>query len=188
MSMPRVPGLGYSLCWAYSDKNWTFWFYIGLLTSATFAFSLRACWDPDVSKWALLVGHPWPSAFWRIPFLCLWTCSSAVHRVGFFPSLFRVSSWIVIAAHRRKMYLVGRSPGHSLLAGRLFLVYGPLDVRCKAKKLHCKSTPRYCPRFRARPSVWSVLDTVGRQSLHLFTYYDGSPGPPSSTPSCSLAT
>ncbi|KAF8740720.1 hypothetical protein HU200_013779 [Digitaria exilis] len=41
-------------------------------------------------------------------------------------------------------------------------------------------------RFRACPSVWSVLHTVGQQSLHLFTYYDGSPGPLSSSLFCSL--
>lgn len=41
-------------------------------------------------------------------------------------------------------------------------------------------------RFRACPSVWSVLNTVGQQSLHLFTYCDGSPGPLSSSLFCSL--
>jgi len=41
-------------------------------------------------------------------------------------------------------------------------------------------------RFRACPSVWSVLHTVGQRSLHLFTNYDGSPGPLSSSLFCSL--
>jgi hypothetical protein len=69
------------------------------------------------------------------------------------------------------------------------LVHGPLDVRCKTKNLHCKY-PSFLPlilNFRARPSVWSVLDTDGQQSLHLFTY-GGSPRPLSSSLFCLLPT
>ncbi|KAM7249919.1 hypothetical protein ACFE04_019698 [Oxalis oulophora] len=60
----------------------------------------------QVSKWALLATRD--LGFLENPAPVSGTCSSAVHR-------FRVSSWIVIAAHRREMYLVGgrRSPGHS---------------------------------------------------------------------------
>ena len=78
---------------------------------ATFAFPAEI---PSLQVSPL--GHPRPWLF-RESRSCVvglvarqstgWVC---------FSFQFRVSSWIVIAAHRRKMYLVGggrRSPGHS---------------------------------------------------------------------------
>jgi hypothetical protein len=41
--------------------------------------------------------------------------------------------------------------------------------------------------FRVRPSVWSVLDTIGHQNLHLFTSH-GSPRFLSSSLFCLLLT
>lgn len=102
---------------------------------------------------------------------------------------FRVSSWIVIAAHGRKMYLVwggGGGPLDIVLSGSGRLVHGPLDGRCKAKNWNTLIPLVPVLRFRACPSVWSVLHTVGQRSLHLFTNYDGSPGPLSSSLFCSL--
>lgn len=105
----------------------------------------------------------------------------------FLSFLFRVSSWIVIAAHRRKMYLVwGGGPLDIVLSGSGRLVHGPLDGRCKARNLNTLIPLVPVLRFRACPSVWSVLHTVGQRSLHLFTNYDGSPGPLSSSLFCSL--
>jgi hypothetical protein len=97
---------------------------------------------------------------------------------------FRVSSWIVIAAHRREMYLVGRAV--LVLSGSGRLVHGPLDGRCKARNWNTFIPLVPVLRFRACPSVWSVLHTAGQRSLHLFTNYDGSPGPLSSSLFCSL--
>lgn len=101
---------------------------------------------------------------------------------------FRVSSWIVIAAHRREMYLVGGGGGPRgiVLSGSGRLVHGPLDGRCKARNWNTLIPLVPVLRFRACPSVWSVLHTVGQRSLHLFTNYDGSPGPLSSSLFCSL--
>lgn len=80
------------------------------MAEATFAFPAEI---PSLQVGPL--GHPRPWLF-RESRSCVvglvarqstgWVCLSFQ---------FRVSSWIVIAAHRRKMYLVGgrRSPGHS---------------------------------------------------------------------------
>ena len=101
-----------------------------------------------------------------------------------------MSSWIVIAAHRRKMYLVcvwgGGGPLDIVLSGSGRLVHGPLDGRCKARNWNTLIPLVPVLRFRACPSVWSVLHTVGQRSLHLFTNYEGSPGPLSSSLFCSL--
>jgi hypothetical protein len=98
-----------------------------------------------------------------------------------------VYSWIVIAAHRREMYLVGGGGGPMdiVLSGSGRLVHGPLDGRCKARNWNTLIPLVPVLRFRACPSVWSVLHTVGQRSLHLFTNYDGSPGPLSSSLFCS---
>jgi len=135
------------------------------------------------------LGHPRPWLF-RESRSCVvelvarqstgWVCLS-------FP--FRVSSWIVLAAHRREMYLVwggGGGPLDIVLSGSGRLVHGPLDGRCKAKNWNTLIPLVPVLRFRACPSVWSVLHTVGQRSLHLFTNYDGSPGPLSSSLFCSL--
>ena len=102
---------------------------------------------------------------------------------------FRVSSWIVIAAHRREMYLVGGGGGplDIVLSGSGRLVHGPLDGRCKARNWNTLIPLVPVLRFRACPSVWSVLHTVGQQSLHLFTH-EGSPGPLFSLPFCLSVT
>ena len=132
------------------------------------------------------LGHPRP---WLLgescSCACVSTCSSAVHRV-FVSFQFRVSSWIVIAAHRRGMYLVGAErPGHSPFRQWPF---SPWSIGCSVQGQKLEHTARNVPvlRFRACPSVWSVLNTVGQQSLHLLTYCDGSPGPLSSSLFCSL--
>ncbi|CAK7328644.1 unnamed protein product [Dovyalis caffra] len=80
------------------------------------------------------------------------------------------------------MYLVGgrRSPD-IVLSGSGRLVHGPFDGRCKARNWNTLIPLVPVLRFGARPSVWSVLHTVGQRSLHLFTNYDGSPGPLSSS-------
>jgi hypothetical protein len=85
------------------------------------------------------------------------------------------------------MYLVGAAGNLDIVlsdSGRL--VHGPLDVRCKAKNWN--TLPETFPSFALGPvpQLWSVLNTVGQQSLHLFTYCDGSPGPLSSSLFCSL--
>jgi hypothetical protein len=80
------------------------------------------------------------------------------------------------------MYLVwGGGPLDIVLSGSGRLVHGPLDGRCKARNLNTLIPLVPVLRFRACPSVWSVLHTVGQRSLHLFTNYDGSPGPLSSS-------
>ena len=86
------------------------------------------------------------------------------------------------------MYLVGGGGGplDIVVSGSGRLVHGPLDGRCKARKLNTLIPLVPVLRFRACPSVWSVLHTVGQRSLHLFTNYDGSPGPLSSSLFCSL--
>ena len=108
--------------------------------------------------------------------------------MGFLSFQFRVYSWIVIAAHRREMYLVGGGGGplDIVLSGSGRLVHGPFDGRCKARNWNTLIPLVPVLRFRACPSVWSVLHTVGLRSLHLFTNYDGSPGPLSSSLFCSL--
>ncbi|KAK4605832.1 hypothetical protein RGQ29_000211 [Quercus rubra] len=69
----------------------------------------------------------------------------------------------------------------AVLSGSGRLVHGPLDGRCKARNWNTLIPLVPVLRFRAYPSVWSVLHTVGQRSLHLFTNYDGSPGPLSSS-------
>lgn len=134
------------------------------------------------------LGHPRPWLF-RESRSCVLGLS-ARQSTGFLSLsfLFRVSSWIVIGAHRRKMYLVGGGglPLDIVLSGSVPLVHGPLDGRCKARNWKTLIPLLPVLRFRACPSVWSVLHTVGQRSLHLFTNYDGSPRPLSSSLFCSL--
>ncbi|KAM3739222.1 hypothetical protein ACB098_08G008600 [Castanea mollissima] len=73
-----------------------------------------------------------------------------------------------------------------VLSGSSRLVHGPLDGRCKARNWNTLIPLVPVLRFRVCPSVWSVLHTVGQRSLHLFTNYDGLPGPLSSSLFCSL--
>ncbi|KAL4628660.1 hypothetical protein ACB092_05G256200 [Castanea dentata] len=68
-----------------------------------------------------------------------------------------------------------------VLSGSGRLVHGPLDGQCKARNWNTLILLILVLRFRACPSVWSVLYTVGQRSLHLFTNYDGSPEPLSSS-------
>ena len=129
------------------------------------------------------------------PWLFRESCSCVVGLVArqstewvFLSFQFRVSSWIVIVAHRREMYLVEegrRSLGHSPFRQWLF---SPWSIRwsVQGQKLEHIIPLVLVLRFRACPSVWSVLHTVGQRSLHLFTNYDGSPGPLSSSLFCSL--
>ncbi|KAK8964770.1 hypothetical protein KSP40_PGU000742 [Platanthera guangdongensis] len=80
----------------------------------------------------------------------------------------------------------GGGPLDIVLSGSGSLVHGPLDGRCKARNWNTFLPLVHVLRFRTCPSVWSVLHTVGQRSLHLFTTYDGSPGPLSSSLFCSL--
>jgi len=94
--------------------------------------------------------------------------------------------WIVIAAHRRKMYFAGWSLGHSPFRQWPF---SPRSIGCSMQDQKFALQVPFIPPFhsRIRPSVWSVPDTVGQQSLHLFTY-SGSPRPLSSSLFCSPLT
>ncbi|KAH7295935.1 hypothetical protein KP509_26G000200, partial [Ceratopteris richardii] len=58
------------------------------------------------------------------------------------------------------MYLVGRSPGHSLFMQWPFL--SPWSIGCSVQG---RKLTLLVPFL-----LWSVLDTVGQQSLHLFTH------------------
>ncbi|CAI8611255.1 unnamed protein product [Vicia faba] len=75
----------------------------------------------------------------------------------------------------------GGGPWDIVLSGSGRLVHGPLDGRCKARNWNTLIPLVPVLRFRACPSVWSVLHIVGQRSLHLLTNYDGSPGTLSST-------
>jgi hypothetical protein len=72
------------------------------------------------------------------------------------------------------MYFAGRSPGHSPFGQWPF---SPWSIGCSVQDQNFALQVPLVPAFRSRvrPSVWSVLDTIGQQSLHLFTS-DGSPG------------
>ncbi|GFP91378.1 hypothetical protein PHJA_001281800 [Phtheirospermum japonicum] len=86
------------------------------------------------------------------------------------------------------MYLVGGRGGafDIVLSGNVRLVHVPLDGRCKARNWNTLIPLVPVLRFRACPSVWSVLHNIGQRSLHLFTNYDGSPELLSSPLFCSL--
>jgi hypothetical protein len=94
--------------------------------------------------------------------------------------------WIVIVAHRHKMYFAGRSPGHSPIRQWPF---SPWSIGCSVQDQNFALQVPLVPAFRSRvhPSMWSVPDTIGQQSLHLFTS-DGSPGLLSSPFFCLLLT
>ena len=84
------------------------------------------------------------------------------------------------------MYFAGWSLGHSPFRQWPF---SPWSIGCSVQDQNFALQVPLIPAFpfRARPSVWSVPDTVGQQSLHLFTY-DGSPEPLSSSLFCLLPT
>jgi hypothetical protein len=84
------------------------------------------------------------------------------------------------------MYFAGRSPGHSPFGQWPF---SPWSIGCSVQDQNFALQVPLVPAFRSRvrPSVWSVLDTIGQQSLHLFTS-DGSPGLLSSPLFCLLLT
>ncbi|KAL8552751.1 hypothetical protein ACS0TY_001434 [Phlomoides rotata] len=64
------------------------------------------------------------------------------------------------------MYLVGGGGGGGpldiVLSGSGRLVHGPLDGRCKARNWNTLIPLVPVLRFRAYPSMWSVLHTVGQ--------------------------
>nr|YP_009300620.1 hypothetical protein [Brachythecium rivulare]ALK03322.1 hypothetical protein [Brachythecium rivulare] len=84
------------------------------------------------------------------------------------------------------MYFAGWSLGHSPFRQWPF---SPRSIGCSMQDQKFALQVPFIPPFhsRIRPSVWSVLDTVGQQSLHLFTY-SGSPRPLSSSLFCSPPT
>lgn len=84
------------------------------------------------------------------------------------------------------MYFAGWSLGHSPFRQWPF---SPWSIGCSVQDQKFALQVPFIPPFnsRAHPSVWSVLDTGGQQSLHLFTY-GGSPRPLSSSLFCSLPT
>lgn len=103
--------------------------------------------------------------------------------------LFRVSSWIVIAAHRREMYLVGgrRSTGHSPFRQWPF---SPWSIRwsVQGQKLEHIDSARSCPSLQGLSLgvVSTPYCRAAKLTLVNLTNYDGSPGPLSSSLFCSL--
>lgn len=132
------------------------------------------------------LGHPRPWLFGEsCSYACVSTRSSAVHR-GFVSFQSRVSSWIVIAAHRRKMYLVGaENPGHSPFRQWPF---SPWSIRCSVQGQELEHTATF-PSLALGPvpfPVWSVPNTVGQAAKLTPVHPLRSPGPLSPSPFCSL--
>jgi hypothetical protein len=70
------------------------------------------------------------------------------------------------------MYFAGWSLGHSPFGQWPF---SPWSIECSVQDKNFTLQVPLIPAFRSRvcPSVWLVLDTIGQQNLHLFTF-DGS--------------